>query len=347
MRPLLILLLLTGCSDPPPALTPTPWGVLHQAFEADFFDATRRARAFTPDAARRLALPGLLDEARYRFLSVADLRRLAPDRLAAAIDYEVDGWPLSLSLELQRSPEGWRIDQLQSPGVQRAWLGLLGVDGLPSAPSAAPWRGGLSGRDEAGRPTAGVLVVALAGTAYVDGVAIDLPGERSTAIRRALDARARLAREAHATYRPQVVVAAGRETPAGELLALLKGGFDAGAEAAALLVRGTGGDPGLLPIARTTAAPPGPPPPVLRVTALTESHRLEVAERSREVPLERGVVAPPALARAIDAIDPGPEPLAGALLVVPADSVARELVRLVHAVRAARPKIPIALRVEQ
>ena len=102
-----------------------------------------------------------------------------------------------------------------------------------------------------------------------------------------------------------------------------------------------------MPLARTTIQAPGPPPPVLYLRASAEGHQLQLADREQRVPLAHGLPDVGALGRAIEGIDPGPEPLAGVLIGVPPQSVARELVRLLHAVRSVRPEVPVAVRAAQ
>ncbi len=344
-RALALLVALSGCggSDEASEAAPTAHEVVAAAFGPSFFDPTQRARWLTPEAVAALRLPARLDESRYGFLHVGELRRVNPHRRVGEVAFAIDGWPAALDLELSRSDAGWRVSGVGDPREQAALLDLLGPDGLASAPSALPWSGGLAGSDRAGRPSAAVMLLSLRGRTWIDGRPLPEPSRDAvvSALRAALEARAQLARDAHATYRPQVALALPRDASALEHTLLAQWATNAGAEALGLVVRGKDQGPGYLPLARRGPAPPGvSEPDVVRLRLGLEGLDMRVARAERAVPFTT-VIDKVGIGQALQTLLRAHAPRGGLIEPWP-DGDHGGIVALLDACRAAAPDLPIA-----
>jgi hypothetical protein len=336
-------LLAPGCARRPAEAGASPSAVVAGAFGPQFFDAEKRRAAFEGDAAERLILPGLVDAGRYEFLQVAELRRTGDGARAGAMAFAIDHWPMALGVELRRGEAGWRITAVDSPERQRALLDLLGPDGLPRAPSAHPWAGGLAGRDEVGRPTAAVLVLAFGSTVAVDGQDVTPADERAVtaAIGEAIAVRQRLARDAHATYRPQVALALPAAAPAARPAELAEQARRAGAEEAFLVVRGPDGRPALLTLARRTTAPsPSLLARVARARLEASGASIELDGRTAAVPFVAGRVDPGPVGEALRKLA-GESPPAGVVITADPTGTYGQTVALLDACHAAFPALPL------
>ena len=166
---------------------------------------------------------------------------------------------------------------------------LLGPDGLASSPAALPWSGGLAGRDAAGRPSAAVMVLGVRGRVWVDGAPVEDNdrGPVVAALKAGIRARAQLARDAHATYRPQVAIALPRDASSLQHALLADWAVEAGAVALGLVVRAKGAGPGYLPLARRGLAPPGVTSPnVLRIRRDLTGVHVAVGGAQHSVPAQ-------------------------------------------------------------
>ncbi len=331
--------LLAACSAPPPDGLGTPSAVVTAVFGERFFDAQARSAHCEPSAAQALVLPGLVDAQRYQFLQIAELRRVDATTRAGTVAFAVDGWPLSIGVELRRQGDAWRLTAVDPPATQRRWLELVGA--LPRAPSARPWEGGLAGRDAVGRPTAAVLVVAFKDEVAVDGRPV-APGGLEAAVAEALAVRRRLAADAHATYRPHVALALAADAPASRQTGLAEAARRAGAEAVSLVARGAGGGPALLALARRTeAATADARDRVVRLQFAPDGVDLALDDRTRRVAFAGGTVDAAGIAAALQALTQGTPAPAGA--VVAADGTTRhgEVIALLDACRAAAPHLAL------
>jgi hypothetical protein len=325
-------LALQGCPDTgaPPA-PDSAWRVVDDALGRAFFEVATRGERFEPAALEQWKLPALLEPERYRFLGVLDLWRVDPDHRKARVAFEVDGWPMAASLEVRRDDGRWRIASVPTETHQRALLARVTDDVLPTAETATPWRGGLAGRDAAGRPTSAVLVWSDAHGLEVDGQATDAPPE--AAIRDGIRAREEMARDSHSTYRPQAALAVPRRAPAQRALGLVRAARAAGAADVFLVVRGPAGRPALLALARPEPVPRAEAPPLLRVEPEDGAARVTTPGGSpRVIPLRR---LPAELAQAMGTHG-------GVEIAVPLGESHQSLVELVAAA-AARPGTPVRL----
>ncbi len=319
--------------------------MVNAAFGEDLHDPTARARRFGAPAAEQLVLARELDATRYRYLHPAELRRLTADRLAGEAAFTVDGWPAAITFELGRAGDGtWRVESVAAPEEQRRLMTLLGPLGLPVVRDAEPWNGGLAGRDAAGRPTAAVLLLALEGALYVDGVH-RVPNRREPAVealRAALATRTALAHDAHATYRPQVAIALPRDASALRHALLARWAEEAGAEALMLVVRRADGGPGQLPLARRAPAAPGAHPVVARVRQDIAAVTLTVGDDVRTLPRTAGAADDAALADAFAALHAAHPTLAGVVIEADPDGAHGALVSLLRSAQRAAGELPIA-----
>ncbi len=319
--------------------------VVAAAFDGGLYDREARARLFAPAAIEGLALATELDLERYQFLHVAELRRLTGDHLAGDVAIAVDGWPAAIGFDLRRDgASSWRVTAVSPPAEQRRLLTLLGPLGLPIVGDAPPWSGGLAGRDASGRPTAAVLVLALEGAVYVDG-GQRVPNTRDgvvEALRAALGTRHTLARDAHATYTPQVAIALAREDSALRHALLAEWATEAGAQALVLVVRRKDGGPGQVPLARRAPAPPGTEPKIARVRQDIATLTVAVGEDTRTLPRASGAVDREALAGALADLYAAHPTLAGVVIEADPDGAHGPLVALLQAVQAAAGELPIA-----
>lgn len=294
LLPLSLLALAAACSSAPPDIVETtPWAALDTAFGDGFFDPDVRAVMFSDAARAALILPDHLDSKRYRFLSVAELRRVDDTHRRGEVAFTVDGWPASLHVEVVRGADGgWRIDGVDSTAVQQRLLDVLGPTGLPIVHQGEPWGGGLAGRDAAGRPTAAVLLMVTGDAVQVDG-GEPLPLKEDAivaALEAAIRTRRELADDAHATYRPHVALALPRAAPSTRHVQLAEWATKAGAEALQLVVRSREGTPAFVPLARRVLAPPGSLPNVVRLAReggklviSADRERVEVADAGGQI----------------------------------------------------------------
>lgn len=348
---LALALALAGCGDGVPEIVePTPWAAINTAFDRGFFDPGVRAALFSDAARGALILPEQLDPARYRFLSVAELRRLDENRRAGEVAFTVDGWPASLAVELTRGDDGgWRITAVEDPAAQRRLLDALGPTGLPIVKDVDPWTGGLAGRDAAGRPTAAVLVMLTGDQLQIDG-GEPLPLEEAAVVQAITDAirtRRELATDAHATYRPHVALALPRATPSTRHAELAAWAVAAGAEALQLIVRSREGAPAWIPLARRTLAAPGSLPSVLRIGREGGKLVISVEREAIEIPDKAGQTD-------FDGLTAGLREMAervgkpdGGVVVTHPDVPHGELVALHVAARAALPDVPFTSEVPE
>ncbi len=332
-----------GAPDAPAA--ESAWATVNAAFGDDLHDPAARTRRFSGAAIEQLVLARELDVTRYRFLHPAELRRLTPERLAGEAAFTVDGWPAAVTFELGRTGDGgWRVESVAPPEEQRRLMTLLGPLGLPIVRDAEPWNGGLAGRDAAGRPTAAVLLLALEGALYVDGVH-RVPNRREPAVealRAALATRTALARDAHATYRPQVAIALSRDVSALRHALLARWAEEAGAEALMLVVRRADGGPGQLPLARRAPAAPGTHPVVAVVRQDIAAVTLSVGEDTHTLPRAAGAVDDAALADAFARLHAAHPTLAGVVIEADPDGAHGALVSLLRSAQRAAGELPIA-----
>jgi hypothetical protein len=329
-------LLLAACSRPSDGPVATPSAVVAAVFGEHFFDAQARDAHLEPAAAQALVLPGLVDAQRYKFLQIAELRRIDDSARAGTVAFAVDGWPLAIGVEVRRRDDGWRVAAVDPPEAQRRWLEFL--ERLPRAPSARPWDGGLAGRDAVGRPTAAVLVAALGDDVAVDGQAAPAD-ELEAAVGEALAVRRRLANDAHATYRPHVALALAADAPAPRQAVLADAARRAGAEAVSLVVRGANGGPALLALARRTEAPGAEARDrVVRLRIVPDGVDLDLDGRTSRVPFAAGHVDAAGIAGALQTLTQGAPPTAGAVVSVDAAARYGEVVALLDACRAAAPQ---------
>ena len=278
---------------------------------------------------------------------MADLYRVGPDVRSAEVAYAIDGWPMALRVQLGRDDADgrWRIIDVEDPGIQQARLELLAETGLPSAPSARPWRGGLSARDAVGRPTATVLMLAWRDTVEVDGIILQRPreGEIVSAVEGAVRIRSRLAADAHATYTPQVAIALESRAPAGRLAELISAAEAGGVQEHLLVVRGPRGAPALMPLAREADAARRLPP-AARLTDGETHLTLTLGEAVERVPHKGPGVDRDALREALNRLIAARPELAGVVVQLWARGDHGYTVRLLDALRAAAPQLALVTR---
>ena len=341
MRALATLLVLTACAEPaPPApLEHSAAWVVAQVFGPSFFDAEQRQALMAPRVDETLHLPALIEHDRYRFLQVAELRRVDADHRVGEVAFALDGWPAELAVELTRDAGGWRLSRVADDAAQQAIVELLGIRGLPRARTAEPWPGGLAGRDRSGRPTAAALVLGSAAGLWVDGQPVrEEAAAVKSALSDALAARHQLAWVAHATYRPHVAIALPADAPAIRHAQLARWAVEAGAEALMLIVRDPQGGPAFLPLARAEAVAEGEvAPPTITVTQTPEGAGLTVGTETAAVVLEDPTATRTGIERLRAAA-----PAVGFLLTPSAAGTHSEVVALIDALRRAAPTLPIA-----
>ncbi|MFN3202587.1 MAG: hypothetical protein ACE366_29620 [Bradymonadia bacterium] len=357
---------LPGCGEAEKAPEYSAWSVVNDAFSAELYDAAARQRNFSPDALNALALLNLVGQERYVFLYIADLRRIDDQTRKGKVAFSVDSWPMTLGFTVTATAQGpWQISAVDTPESQKRLLDLISEDGLPSAPTARPWKGGLAGRDAVGRPTASVLLLADGERLEIDGVPV-APKDKAQQVRALKDAlamRTRLANEAHAGYTPQVAIAMPRQAQASLLPTLIALATEAGANEALLVVRGPGGRPALYPLARITNVEGNTPPPVIEAVEAPEGLTLTLGEKVVQVPRKGPNIDRDMLRRALDAMlfpetpeeDEGaegdaqavetPEP-AGLRLRPWSSGRHWHTVAVLDAVRAAAPGLPILVGVQ-
>ncbi|MCB9545520.1 MAG: hypothetical protein H6706_06510 [Myxococcales bacterium] len=345
---LFLFTFLLGCSADerggPAAGRPlSAFEVASRAFGSAFFDAEARGALLTGRAREAFRLPGLIEPDRYRFLQVAELRRVDDDRREGEVAFAIDGWPAQLAVELTRSADGWRISKVDDAATQQALVDVLGARGLPRARTAEPWPGGLAGRDANGRPTAAALVMVTAAGFWVDGRRVpDEPGAIRSAIADALAARQQLAWVAHATYRPHVAIALAADAPALRHAQIAALAVEAGAEALMLVVRDPQGGPAFLPLAHAEPLPVGERvPPVIDVQQTTAGVRLAVGEVAADVPPGDDGLRVESLRPAVASLQRA-EPAAGFLFHPDPGGNHARAVALLDALRSAASGLPIA-----
>lgn len=345
LRPILPLALaLAACAEEAPVIVEaTPWGAVHTAFGDGFFDPGTREALFSADARAELVLPDALTAGRYRFLSLAELRRVTDDRRVGEVAFAVDGWPATLEVELVRGADGgWRIERVADRADQERLLAILGPTGLPIVRDVEPWAGGLAGRDAAGRPTAAVLIKVHDDRAYVDG-GDPLPieeGPVGTALSTAIKTRRELADDATATYRPHVAIALPRDAPSTLHARLARWAVEAGAESLQLVVRSREGTPAWIPLARRTLAPPGTLANAWRIARGARKLTVTAGQSSVEVP-DRDGVDLDGLAEALRRTAESAGRPDGLVFVAHPDVSHGLLVDLHLAARGALPDVPI------
>ena len=104
-----------------------------------------------------------------------------------------------------------------------------------------------------------------------------MPFDRKTVtdgLRKAFDARSKIARNAHAMYIPQVAIGLGTNEKLPRLEALVDWAFEAGAQGVELLVKRKDGKPGSIRLARARLAPPGKTPSPLELQLSQKQFRL-------------------------------------------------------------------------
>lgn len=334
---------LSGCEKAAQAPQHSAWAKVNDAFSVELYDPAARQRNFSGEALNALALPSLVGQDRYTFLYIDDLRRVDDATRRGRIAFSVDGWPMILGFTASRTPEGpWRVTDVDAPDRQRVRLALIGEDGLPSAPSARPWRGGLAARDQVGRPTASVLILADEEGLEVDGH--EVPGDdrpqQIRALREAISLRTRLANDAHAGYTPQVAIALPRRAPAGQLPDLMALAAEGGAQEILLVVRGAKGGPALYPLGRITDAEEEAPL-IVEAQAQEEGLALAVGEWQVLIPRKGPTVDRGKLSAALDALsEAGLDPV-GLRLRPWSGGEHRHTVAILDAVRAAAPGLPV------
>ncbi len=347
LRPTLALigLALLACAEETPEIVETtPWAAVSTAFGDGLFDPGVRAAMFSEAARRDLILPDALTAGRYRFLSLAEMRRIADDRRIGEVAFAVDGWPAALEIELARGADGgWRVERVAPPAVQQRLLDLLGPTGLPIAREVEPWSGGLAGRDAAGRPTAAVLLMVQGDRAFVDG-GEPLPVEEGpvvAALTAAIKTRRELADDAHATYRPHVALALPRAAPAPLHVQLADWALDAGAEALQVVVRSREGTPAFVPLARRVLAPQGTVANSWRLVHEKKQLELRAGDERIPIPDAEGDLDLDALGRALKAATESLGAPEGLVLTADPSLTHGTVVDLHLAARAALPKVPI------
>lgn len=342
---------LAACGDGvPDIIEPTPWAALNTAFDTGFFDPAVRAALFTEPARAALILPDRLAPARYRFLSVAELRRVDDRRRIGEVAFTIDGWPASLAVELTLGDDGgWRITEVESTAAQERLLEVLGPTGLPIVKVVEPWKGGFAGRDAAGRPTAAVLLLVIGDRVQIDG-GEPLPLEEAPvveAITHAIRTRRELADDAHATYRPHVALALPRAAPSTRHAELADWAVTAGAEALQLVVRSREGTPAWIPLARRVLAAPGSLHNVLRLGREGSRLVISVDRETIEVPDKSGQPDFDGLAAGLRAMVERVGRPDGGVIVAHPDVPHGALLALHVAARAALPDVPFTSEVPE
>lgn len=323
----------------------SPLATVEAAFGPALFDVAARSRHFAPAAFDAFLLARRVDPKRYERLPVTELRRLDADRRAARVAFSVDDWPLALDVVLARGLDAWQVVEVPPPEEQQIWLDLLGPDGLPGAPNAEPWRGGLAGRDADGRPTAQVVVVAHEARVWVDGDPVANQHDPVVeAIQRHLQVRHRLAQAVHATAVPEVVIALPGGAAASRHALLADWAVEAGAEGLRLAVRGPAGKPATLPLARRGPRPRGPAaPPLVVIQRDMAEVRLQVGDQVEVVPTQAGGrLNPGSLAAAFQRLKPL-RPV-GAVLIANFETDHARTVDLLDHWQVAAPGLPLASR---
>lgn len=335
----------SGCEGEEKKPQFSAWSTVKAAFDGKaLFDAGARQRHFSPEAIDSLALPSLISPERYAFLYIDDVHRVDAGTRKGKVAFSVDEWPMSLGITLSKTPEGpWKITGVDDPALQRRRLALIGEDGLPAAPTARPWRGGLAARDAVGRPTASVLVLVEPDRVEVDGIPVpkDDRAAHVQAIRDAVARRTRLANDAHAGYTPQVAIAMARRAPAAQLASFAAIAREAEVEEVLLVVRGPGGRPALYPLARITNAEGNVPPPVIEARESEAGLSLTLGEQVVQIPRKGPVIDRDQLRLTMDQMLEAEATPVGVRLYPWASGEHRHTVAVLDAIRASAPGFPI------
>jgi hypothetical protein len=293
----LLCLLVVGCAAPeaPAALEPSATFTAEQIFGPLFFNPQARSALMQPGVA--LKLPEIIEQDRYRFLQVTELRRVNEEKRVGEVAFSIDGWPAQLGVELTHTTAGWRLSGVDDVKVQQGIVEVLGIEGLPRSHSAEPWPGGLAGRDAAGRPTAAALVMVTHAGLWIDGQRVPPDAAAvKAAIAAALAARQQLAWVAHATYRPHVALALPATEPATRHAELARWAIEAGAEALMLIVRDPQGGPAFLPLAHTAPTPEGEvAAPHVLIQTIPTGLRLVMGDAVVEIPANDPAALRPAV----------------------------------------------------
>lgn len=352
---LCLLVVLLGCnrdatgpevtSADAPVKDRSAWSVAADAFSPKLFEQAHRDRFMTPAAQTLFVLPRLIEPKRYRFLQVAELRRVSNDERVGEVAFAVDGWPMALTIGMQRTTDGWRVANLVEPPVQQALVQLIELKGgLPQSETAEPWPGGLAGKDANGRPTAAAFLLVTEAGLWVDGQAVaDNAAAVQAALRQALKARTDLAQSAHATYRPHVAFALDGAARAERLPEVVQWAMEAGAETLMLIVRDPTGGPAFVPLAVVEEVPAGErKQPVIRAKALPDGLMLAMSLDIGEVEETITAAVPTRLQ-----LDPvlkrlqAEEKAVGIVFEAGAGDHQR-MVALLDALRTAAPGVPVA-----
>lgn len=321
------------------------WSVAAEAFSARLFDKAHRDRFMTPAVQALFVLPRLVKPTRYRFLQVAELRRVSNDERVGEVAFAIDGWPMALTIGMQRTTDGWRVSNMAEAPVQNALVQLVELKGgLPQSDTAEPWPGGLAGKDANGRPTAAAFLLVTGAGLWVDGQAVaDNAAAVQAALRTALKARTDLAQAAHATYRPHVAFALDGAARAERLPEVVQWAMEAGAETLMLIVRDPTGGPAFVPLAVVEEIPAGErKKPVIRAKATPDGLMLAMS-------LDIGEVEETITARVPTRLQLAPvlkrlqaeEKAVGIVFEAGGGAHAR-MVALLDALRTAAPGVPIA-----
>lgn len=341
----------TDEADDAPAGTGAPtaqlsaWAAAAEAFSPKLFDQAHRDAWMTPQMQTQFVLPRLITPKRYQLLQVAELRRVSADERAGEIAFAVDGWPMALSIGMQKTTDGWRVHRVSAPAVQEALVRLIELKGgLPQSDTAEPWPGGLAGKDSNGRPTAAAFVLATTAGLWVDGQPVaDNAAAVQVAIRAALKARTDLAQAAHATYLPHVAIALDGAARSDRLAQIADWAVEAGAETLMLIVRDPTGGPAFMPVAVVEEVPAGEKKkPVIRVRPTDEglvlAMSLEIGEVEETV---AGAVPTRVQLAPVFTRLQAEEPAVG-ILFEPAIGDHARTVALFDALHVAAPDVPIA-----
>ena len=330
-----------------PALHRSAWASAAEAFSPKLFEQEHRDAWMTATMQTQFVLPRLITAKRYQLLQVAELRRASADQRVGEVAIAVDGWPMALSIGMQKTTDGWRIDRVSEPAVQEALVRLIDLKGgLPQSDTAEPWPGGLAGKDANGRPTAAAFLLVTTAGLWLDGQPVaDNAAAVQVAMRAALKARGDLAQAAHATYRPHVAIALDGSSKAARLAEVSDWAVEAGAETLMLIVRDPTGGPAFMPLAIVEEVPTGEKkPPVIRVRPTEEgvvmAMSLEIGEVEETVPgsVPTRIQLTPLLTR-LQA-----EGQAVGILLEPVVGDHARTVAIIDALHVAAPGVPIATR---
>ena len=167
--------------------------------------------------------------------------------------YLVGGWPSLFEFTLHRR-QGlpnlpWELHALPFLSAYLKLTELVTQPGndqvssersLPWVRRGSEWHGGLSGRDNRGRPLSSVVVVWVPPLAFVDGLPLDGVANRQTLseqLSSSFSERQRLAHQSQATYTRHVSLALPAGAPAAQVVDLMAWCEGAGAEQVSLLAR--------------------------------------------------------------------------------------------------------------